>query len=57
MRVRHRDAAQRTLLTAIASGTSSIELAALMLTAITDLCVPKNLNPNVVMMKSAKDPV
>jgi hypothetical protein len=55
--VRHRDAAERTLLTAIASGASAIELAALMLTAITDLCVPKNLNPNVVMMKSAKDPV
>ena len=35
-RVRHRDAAERTLLTAIASGASSIELAALMLTAITD---------------------
>jgi nitrite reductase/ring-hydroxylating ferredoxin subunit len=31
-RVRHRDAAERTLLTAIASGASSIELAALMLT-------------------------
>ena len=35
-RVRHRDAAERTLLTAIASGASSIELAALMLTAVTD---------------------
>jgi nitrite reductase/ring-hydroxylating ferredoxin subunit len=35
-RVRHRDAAERTLLTAIASGASSTELAALMLTAITD---------------------
>ncbi len=35
-RVRHRDAAERTLLTAIASGASAIELAALMLTAITD---------------------
>jgi nitrite reductase/ring-hydroxylating ferredoxin subunit len=35
-RVRHRDAAERTLLTAIASGASSIELAALMLTVITD---------------------
>jgi nitrite reductase/ring-hydroxylating ferredoxin subunit len=35
-RVRHRDAAERTLLTAIASGASSIELAALMLTATTD---------------------
>jgi nitrite reductase/ring-hydroxylating ferredoxin subunit len=34
--VRHRDAAERTLLTAIASGASSIELAALMLTAVTD---------------------
>jgi len=35
-RVRHRDAAERTLLTAIASGASPIELAALMLTAVTD---------------------
>jgi hypothetical protein len=35
-RVRHRDAAERTLLTAIASGASSMELAALMLTAVTD---------------------
>ena len=35
-RVRHRDAAERTLLTAIASGSSSIELAALMLIAVTD---------------------
>ena len=35
-RVRHRDAAERTLLTAIASGASSIELATLMLTAVTD---------------------
>jgi nitrite reductase/ring-hydroxylating ferredoxin subunit len=35
-RVRHRDAAERTLLTAIASGASSIELAALMLTAVSD---------------------
>jgi len=35
-RVRHRDAAERTLLTAIASGTSSIELAALLLIAVTD---------------------
>jgi nitrite reductase/ring-hydroxylating ferredoxin subunit len=35
-RVRHRDAAERTLLTAIASGASSVELAALMLTAVTD---------------------
>ena len=35
-RVRHRDAAERTLLTAIASGASSIELAELMLTATTD---------------------
>jgi nitrite reductase/ring-hydroxylating ferredoxin subunit len=35
-RVRHRDAAERTLLTAIASGASSIELAAMMLTVITD---------------------
>jgi nitrite reductase/ring-hydroxylating ferredoxin subunit len=35
-RVRHRDAAERTLLTAIASGASAIELAALMLTAVTD---------------------
>ena len=35
-RVRHRDAAERTLLTAIASGASSIELAALMLIAVTD---------------------
>jgi nitrite reductase/ring-hydroxylating ferredoxin subunit len=35
-RVRHRDAAERTLLTAIASGASSIELAALMLIAATD---------------------
>ena len=35
-RVRHRDAAERTLLTAIASGASAIELAELMLTAITD---------------------
>jgi nitrite reductase/ring-hydroxylating ferredoxin subunit len=34
--VRHRDAAERTLLTAIASGASSIELGALMLIAITD---------------------
>jgi hypothetical protein len=34
--VRHRDAAERTLLTAIASGASAIELAALMLTAISD---------------------
>jgi nitrite reductase/ring-hydroxylating ferredoxin subunit len=35
-RVRHRDAAERTLLTAIASGASTIELAALMFTAVTD---------------------
>ena len=35
-RVRHRDAAERTLLTAIASGASAIELAALMFTAVTD---------------------
>jgi hypothetical protein len=35
-RVRHRDAAERTLLTAIASGASSIELGALMLIAVTD---------------------
>jgi nitrite reductase/ring-hydroxylating ferredoxin subunit len=35
-RVRHRDAAERTLLTAIASGASAIELAALMLTAVSD---------------------
>ena len=35
-RVRHRDAAERTLLTAIASGASSVELCALMLTAVTD---------------------
>ena len=35
-RVRHRDAAERTLLTVIASGASSIELAALMLIAVTD---------------------
>jgi nitrite reductase/ring-hydroxylating ferredoxin subunit len=35
-RVRHRDAAERTLLTAIASGASATELAALMLTTITD---------------------
>jgi len=35
-RVRHRDAAERTLLTAIASGASATELAALMLIAITD---------------------
>src|SRR6266508_1718050 len=35
-RVRHRDAAERTLLTAIASGASSIDLAALMLIAVTD---------------------
>ncbi|MGH6737193.1 MAG: Rieske (2Fe-2S) protein [Methyloceanibacter sp.] len=35
-RVRHRDAAERTLLTAIASGASSIELAALMLISVTD---------------------
>jgi nitrite reductase/ring-hydroxylating ferredoxin subunit len=35
-RVRHRDAAERTLLTAIASGASAIELAALMLIAVTD---------------------
>jgi nitrite reductase/ring-hydroxylating ferredoxin subunit len=35
-RVRHRDAAERTLLTAIASGAASIELAALMLIAVTD---------------------
>ncbi|MGC2462084.1 MAG: Rieske (2Fe-2S) protein [Steroidobacteraceae bacterium] len=35
-RVRHRDAAERTLLTAIASGASSIELGALMLTTVTD---------------------
>ena len=35
-RVRHRDAAERTLLTAIASGASAIELAELMLTATTD---------------------
>jgi nitrite reductase/ring-hydroxylating ferredoxin subunit len=35
-RVRHRDAAERTLLTAIASGASSVDLAALMLTAVTD---------------------
>src|SRR6516162_10298137 len=35
-RVRHRDAAERTLLTAIASGASSIELAALLLIAVTD---------------------
>jgi nitrite reductase/ring-hydroxylating ferredoxin subunit len=35
-RVRHRDAAERTLLTAVASGSSSIELAALMLIAVTD---------------------
>jgi hypothetical protein len=35
-RVRHRDAAERTLLTAIASGASSIELAALMLAVISD---------------------
>jgi len=35
-RVRHRDAAERTLLTAIASGASSVELAALMLIAVTD---------------------
>src|SRR5262249_16711596 len=35
-RVRHRDAAERTLLTTMASGASSIELAALMLTAVTD---------------------
>lgn len=34
--VRHRDAAERTLLTAIASGASAIELAALMLIAVTD---------------------
>jgi hypothetical protein len=36
VRVRHRDAAERTLLTVIASGASSIELAALMLIAVTD---------------------
>jgi nitrite reductase/ring-hydroxylating ferredoxin subunit len=36
VRVRHRDAAERTLLTAIASGASSIELGALMLIAVTD---------------------
>lgn len=35
-RVRHRDAAERTLLTAIASDASSTELAALMLIAVTD---------------------
>jgi nitrite reductase/ring-hydroxylating ferredoxin subunit len=35
-RVRHRDAAERTLLTAVASGASAIELAALMLIAVTD---------------------
>jgi nitrite reductase/ring-hydroxylating ferredoxin subunit len=35
-RVRHRDAAERTLLTAIASGASSIELDGLMLIAATD---------------------
>jgi nitrite reductase/ring-hydroxylating ferredoxin subunit len=35
-RVRHRDAAERTLLTATASGASSTELAALMLMAVTD---------------------
>jgi nitrite reductase/ring-hydroxylating ferredoxin subunit len=35
-RVRHRDAAERTLLTAIASGASASELAALMLIALTD---------------------
>jgi len=35
-RVRHRDAAERTLLTAIASGASAIELAELMLIAVTD---------------------
>jgi nitrite reductase/ring-hydroxylating ferredoxin subunit len=35
-RVRHRDAAERTLLTAIASGASSSELAVLMLIAVTD---------------------
>ncbi|MGH6803360.1 MAG: Rieske (2Fe-2S) protein [Methyloceanibacter sp.] len=35
-RVRHRDAAERTLLTAIASGASTIELAALMLIAVSD---------------------
>jgi hypothetical protein len=35
-RVRHRDAAERTLLTAIASDASAIELAELMLTATTD---------------------
>src|SRR3984893_1614841 len=35
-RVRHRDAAERTLLTAIASGASAVELGALMLTAVTD---------------------
>jgi nitrite reductase/ring-hydroxylating ferredoxin subunit len=36
VRVRHRDAAERTLLTAIASGASWNELGALMLTAVTD---------------------
>ena len=36
VRVRHRDAAERTLLTAIASGASSSNLASLMLTAVTD---------------------
>jgi hypothetical protein len=35
-RVRHRDAAERTLLTAIAAGASATDLAQLMLTAITD---------------------
>jgi nitrite reductase/ring-hydroxylating ferredoxin subunit len=35
-RVRHRDAAERTLLTAIASGASAIELGALMLITVTD---------------------
>ena len=34
--VRHRDAAERTLLTAVAGGASASELAALMLTAVTD---------------------
>jgi nitrite reductase/ring-hydroxylating ferredoxin subunit len=35
-RVHHRDAAERTLLTAVASGASAIELAQLMLIAVTD---------------------
>ena len=35
-RVRHRDAAERTLLTAIASGASAVDLAELMLIAVTD---------------------